>query len=226
MATLSSGIRDNHQRGSVGDFLKEKIRSDASLSFVSAYFTIYAFESLKPQLQNINHLDFLFGEPRFIRTLDPDKTDKKFFKIVDEKLELAKRLYQKQLAKECADWIRSKVDIRSLKQSNLLHGKMYHVRCDGVDDAIVGSSNFTVKGLGLGANSNPVGRISRYPNPDSIRNPKKRLTKIFTQELGSGRRYVDYQHAIMIAREIPDFKRIRRSDSFKRFALKVVGFRL
>jgi SNF2 family DNA or RNA helicase len=154
MATLSSGIRDNHQRGSVGDFLREKIRSDASLSFVSAYFTIYAFESLKPHLQNINHLDFLFGEPRFIRTLDPDKTDKKFFKIVDEKLELAKRLYQKQLAKECADWIRSKVDIRSVKQTNLLHGKMYHIRCDGVDDAIVGSSNFTVKGLGLGANSN------------------------------------------------------------------------
>ena len=154
MVPLTSGIQDNYRRGSVGDFLKKKIRSDASLSFVSAYFTIYAFESLKPQLQNINHLDFLFGEPRFIRTLDPDKTDKKFFKIVDEKLELAKRLYQKQLAKECADWIRSKVDIRSLKQSNLLHGKMYHVRCDGVDDAIVGSSNFTVKGLGLGVNSN------------------------------------------------------------------------
>ena len=72
----------------------------------------------------------------------------------------------------------------------------------------------------------PVGRISRYPNPDSIRNPKKRLTKIFIQELGSGRRYVDYQHAIMIAREIPDFKRIRRSDSFKRFALKVSGLEL
>ena len=74
--------------------------------------------------------------------------------------------------------------------------------------------------------SHPVGRISRFSNPDSIRNPKKRLTKIFTQELGSGRRYVDYQHAIMLAREIPDFNRIRRSDSFKRFALKVAGLEL
>jgi hypothetical protein len=63
-----------------------------------------------------------------------------------------------------------------------------------------------------------VGRISRFSNPDSIRNPKKRLIKIFTQELGQRRRYVDYQHAIMIAREIPDFSRIRRSDSFKRFS--------
>jgi SNF2 family DNA or RNA helicase len=154
MVTVSSGIRDNYQRGSIGEFLKKKIKARAKLSIVSAYFTIYAFEALKSQLLSIDHLDFLFGEPKFIRSLDPDKTDKKFFKIVDEQLELGKRLQQKQLAKDCADWIRSKVNIRSVKQSNLLHGKMYHVRCNGRDDAIMGSSNFTLKGLGLGANSN------------------------------------------------------------------------
>jgi len=66
----------------------------------------------------------------------------------------------------------------------------------------------------------------RFSNPDRIRNPKKKLTKIFTQELGSCRRYVDYRHAIMLAREITDFSRIRRSDSFKRFALKVAGLEL
>ena len=31
---------------------------------------------------------------------------------------------------------------------------MYHVRYSGSDDAIMGSSNFTLNGLGLGANSN------------------------------------------------------------------------
>ncbi len=72
----------------------------------------------------------------------------------------------------------------------------------------------------------PVGRITKCPNPDSVRNPKKRLTKIFTQELGTGRRYVDYWHALLIAIEIADFIRIRRSDSFKRFALKVAGMEL
>ena len=74
MATITSGIHDNHNRGPVGDFLKEKIQKDAELSIVSAYFTIYAFEALKDQLLNINHLNFLFGEPGFIRSLDPDKT--------------------------------------------------------------------------------------------------------------------------------------------------------
>jgi len=72
----------------------------------------------------------------------------------------------------------------------------------------------------------PVSRISRFSNPDSIRNPKKRLTKIFTQELGPRRRYVDYRHAILIAREIEDFTKVKRSNSFQRFALKVAGLEL
>jgi hypothetical protein len=111
MVSIVSGIHDNHKRGPVGDFLKEKIQKGADLSIVSAYFTIYAFEALREQLLHINHLDFLFGEPGFIRSLDPDKTAKKFFKIVDEHLELAKRLKQKQVARECADWVRSKVNM-------------------------------------------------------------------------------------------------------------------
>ena len=151
---INSGIRDNCNRGTVGDFLKDKISTDVDLSVVSAYFTIYAFAALKDQLKKINKLNFLFGEPKFIRTLDPDKTEKKYFKIVDENLEIVNRLSQKQIAKDCADWIRTKVDIRSIKQSNLLHGKMYHINNHGVNDAIMGSSNFTVKGLGLGEANN------------------------------------------------------------------------
>ena len=104
-----SGIRDNYHRGSVGEFLKEKIRSGSSLSIVSAYFTIYAFEKLKDQLVCIDGMRFLFGEPRFVRSPDPDKADKKQFKIEDEEISLGNRLEQKRLAKECADWISAKV---------------------------------------------------------------------------------------------------------------------
>jgi SNF2 family DNA or RNA helicase len=48
------------------------------------------------------------------------------------------------------------VDIKTIKQSNLLHGKMYHVASGGVEDAILGSSNFTVRGLGLGDGDNNI----------------------------------------------------------------------
>jgi SNF2 family DNA or RNA helicase len=148
-----SGIRDNHDRGSVGDFLEDKIKEGSTLSFVSAYFTIYAYNDLKNYLDKIESLRFLFGEPRFIRSLDPTKTDKKAFKIEDEGLSLSNRLEQKRVARDCAEWIKTKVEIRSLVKPNFLHGKLYHIDNKGVEKAILGSSNFTMHGLGLGEGS-------------------------------------------------------------------------
>ena len=152
----TSGIWDNHHRGSIGDFLRDKILEGSDLSFVSAYFTIYAYAALKEQLDGIEHLRFLFGEPRFIQSLDPDKTEKKAFRIEDDVLSLSNRLQQKRVAKECSDWLKSKVDIRSIIKPGFLHGKMYHIDNNGVQEAIIGSSNFTVHGLGLAASGNNI----------------------------------------------------------------------
>jgi phosphatidylserine/phosphatidylglycerophosphate/cardiolipin synthase-like enzyme len=154
-STSTSGIRDNYTRGIVADFLKSHIKEGSHLSIVSAFFTIYAYEALKDHLNRIGHMDFLFGEPRFVRSLDPDKTEKKAFIIDSAGLKLANCLQQKRIAKECADWIRNKVLIKSVKQTNFLHGKMYHISTNGVEEAILGSSNFTTHGLGLSvSNSN------------------------------------------------------------------------
>ena len=153
---LTSGIRDNHDRGTVGDFLKSKIENGSSLSIVSAYFTIYAFDTLKASLSGIDGLRFLFGEPRFIKNIGPEKTDKKAFKIEDEGLQLQNQLQQRPVAKACAKWMREKVQIRSIRESNLLHGKMYHIANNGVVEAIIGSSNFTVRGLGLSPTGNNI----------------------------------------------------------------------
>lgn len=151
---LPFGIRDNHSRGSVAQFLADKITSNSHLSIVSAYFTIYAYDALSKQMDNIERLHFLFGEPRFIASLDPEKTDKKAFQIEDEGLTLANRLRQKDVARRCAEWIKSKVDIRSIRHSNLLHGKLYHIDDGRREHALLGSSNFTHRGLGLAATSN------------------------------------------------------------------------
>jgi SNF2 family DNA or RNA helicase len=145
-----SGLRDNYSRGNVADFLREKIRVGSQLSVVSAYFTIYAYDALKSSLDSIHHLDFLFGEPTFLNRLDPNKTEKKSFFIDSGGLELSNKLQQKRVARECAAWIQEKVDIKTIKHANLLHGKMYRVANAGVEEAILGSSNFTVRGLGLG----------------------------------------------------------------------------
>ena len=154
--TRISGIWDNHRRGVIGDFLRERIRPGTNLSFVSAYFTIYAYAALKDQLDSIDRLRFLFGEPRFIQSLDPEKTEKKAFRIEDDALALSNRLTQKRVAQECAQWLQKKVDVRSIIKPGFLHGKMYHTDNNGVSEAILGSSNFTVSGLGLGTSGNNV----------------------------------------------------------------------
>ena len=154
---ILSSIRDNRDRGSVGQFLLNNIKDNSNLSIVSAYFTIYAYGKLKEKLNNINELKFLFGEPTFLKSLDPNKTNKRNFKIEDEKLviPIESRLTQKALAKECSDWIKEKVQIKSMIQPNFLHGKMHHIiQQNEVEKAAVGSSNFTVNGLGLGGRPN------------------------------------------------------------------------
>ena len=145
-----SGIRDNRHRGTVGRFLQDHIKDGSSLSIVSAYFTIYAFDALRSSLLGINDLRFLFGEPRFINRLDPDRTEKKSFIIDSGGLQLTNQLELKRVARECAAWIEDKVEIRSIQKENLLHGKMYHIDDTNREHAILGSSNFTVRGLGLG----------------------------------------------------------------------------
>ena len=152
-----SSIKDNYKKGSVGQFLVENIKAEADLSIVSAYFTIYAYHKLKNELDQINHLRFLFGEPRFLKSLDPTKTNKRDFKIEDDKIVIPteSRLSQKAVAKECSDWIRDKVAIKSMVKPNFLHGKLYHLNNpNGVQEAIMGSSNFTVNGLGFGGTPN------------------------------------------------------------------------
>ncbi|HAI70566.1 MAG TPA: ATP-dependent helicase [Gammaproteobacteria bacterium] len=141
-------LRDNHQRGTVGAFLQENIATGSSLSIVSAYFTIYAFAKLKSKLINIDGMRFLFGEPHFIKSIDPSKTEIKAFRIEEDGLKRLKdSLQQSPIAKDCADWIKQKVQIKSIRQSNFLHGKMYLMNNN--DAALLGSSNFTLRGLGF-----------------------------------------------------------------------------
>jgi len=152
-----SAIKDNHSNGSVGEFLQTVITSNSEVSIVSAYFTIYAYHNLKSNLDAIHQLNFLFGEPTFIKSIDPEKVNTRDFKIEDDKLviPLASRLSQKTMAKECGEWIREKTEIRSMVKPNFLHGKLYHIKQEsGIEKAIVGSSNFTVNGLGLGGSKN------------------------------------------------------------------------
>jgi superfamily II DNA or RNA helicase len=148
--TSISSIKDNRGHGKVGEFLKEVMAGGCKVSIVSAYFTVNAYQQLREELDSIESLRFLFGDPAYLRVKDEDKGQKNF-KLTDEGLVMAAQMQQRALAKACAAWLEKKADIRSLKRPNFLHGKLYHIaNTNRTEDAIIGSSNFTAQGLGFG----------------------------------------------------------------------------
>ncbi|NEJ64893.1 helicase-related protein [Rhizobium ruizarguesonis] len=149
-----SGIRDNRSRGTASDFIVERGIPSSNFSVVSAYFTIFAYDRLKTTLDNVKSMRFLFGEPRFLRDSDSAGLVPPAFSFDESGLRLVEQMRQRSVALRCAAWIRSCVEIRSVKRAGLLHGKLIHIDDGRRGHALVGSSNFTTNGLGLGNSSN------------------------------------------------------------------------
>jgi hypothetical protein len=76
-----SSLRDNHARGKAGEFVQAHLSSESSLSVVSAYFTVHAYHALKAELDRIQNLRFLFGDPQFINRLDKDNKESVLLKL-------------------------------------------------------------------------------------------------------------------------------------------------
>ena len=151
----STHVIDN-QRIKVFEYLKQRLKDSDAFYFVSAYFSIYGYELLEDELNRMGNVRFLFGDPTSVEDLDPGKKDPKSFTLTEDGLVPNHTLHQKYLAKRCAKWVsRDDVSIRSISQSNFLHGKMYLANAAGeTGSAVVGSSNFTKSGLGGSNRSN------------------------------------------------------------------------
>ena len=154
---------DNKTQGRVVDKLKEDLRTGTKVSIISAYFTIYAYEHLRKELQKIDGLRLLFSEPTFIKD---KKNINREFKLSGSyerglagdryEMSLKNELKQSEIAKECADWIRNKVEVRAYDEEYSLPQKMYLMENKKQESScIFGSSDFTSGGLGLVASSKP-----------------------------------------------------------------------
>lgn len=154
MPGFNTGIRDNRERGSAADFLRQTVKPGSQLSIVSAYFTSSAYSCLRHKLDSASKTRLLFGEPRFLSIADADSLVPPAFELTENGLTLSAQLRQRLAAKQCADWIRRSVEVRSVRAVGLLHGKMLHVHDGAREHALVGSSNFTVRGLGLAEHPN------------------------------------------------------------------------
>ncbi len=105
----------------LGDDLKKEIKSGSKLRIAASCFSIYAYAALKEELEKIDELKFLFTTPTFIdkQIGDKIKKEKREFYIpklsesglcgTEFELRLKNQMTQKAIARECAEWIRSKV---------------------------------------------------------------------------------------------------------------------
>ena len=109
-----------------GDDLKDSICRGAKLKIAASCFSIYAYEALKNELEQIDSLEFIFTAPAFVANEVTDKMAKQHreFHIPQRQreknlygsefeIQLKNKLTQRAISKECADWIRRKVLIRS-----------------------------------------------------------------------------------------------------------------
>ena len=106
----------------VRDDLGETIHRGSKLSIAAACFSIYAYQELKKQLDGVEEIRFLFTSPTFVQERTP-KAKREFYipRLNRERslygtefeIKLRNELTQAAIARECADWIRSKVSFKS-----------------------------------------------------------------------------------------------------------------
>lgn len=151
---------DNKQYGKVGDELRRNIHKGSKISIISAYFTIYAFNELYNELRKIDKMRFIFTQPTFVKkdskTLRQyyiDKDSEKNISGNEFEIKLRNKLNQANIAKECANWIKEKVEIKSFRQANPAQQRLIYI--DNKDDSIAinGSVDFTTDGLGFTSSS-------------------------------------------------------------------------
>lgn len=150
-------ILDNRRNGKVGEAIKEAIKPGSRLSFISSCFTIFAFDKLKEELAKCEKLRFLFIEPAFIKGNLKETREYYISRTNREKnlsgnefeLKLKNELTQSSIAKECAEWLKDKAELRSLNNTTVEPIKLYHIENNDNQVAIQGNSDFTAEGLGF-----------------------------------------------------------------------------
>lgn len=115
----------------LGDDLKAQIKPGSKVRIAASTFSIFAFEALRNELEKVSELEFIFTSPSFATAKVTDKLRKErreFFipnggaesSLYGSEFEvrLRNKMTQRAVARECADWVRRKVQFRSNATGN------------------------------------------------------------------------------------------------------------
>ncbi|HPJ51288.1 MAG TPA: DEAD/DEAH box helicase family protein, partial [Proteiniphilum sp.] len=156
----------------LGDELTKTIEKASKLSIASASFSIFAYQELKKELQAIDELRFIFTSPTFLK----EKTNKEKREFYIPQLNRERSLYgtefevrlrnelsQKAIARECAEWIRQRVQFKT----NTTHDQMggfIHLRQEE-EVAYAPVNSFTTVDLGKEKGNQMFSLINRIAAP-------------------------------------------------------------
>ena len=172
---------DNKGQQRLGDALARSIDDGAKLSIISSYFTVFAYGELKEELSKLEEVRFLFSEPTFVKRM-ADAKDPREFELARRsrergiggtglELTLRNNLNQRAIARECAEWIRSKGTFKSAKRTNTVQpGGTYVVENLEQDDhGFMGAAaDFTQEGLGYERRPDTVMGVSHYEGTTEV----------------------------------------------------------
>ncbi len=141
----------------------------------AASFSIYAFEALQKELEQVDELRFIFTSPTFNK--EQAKKQKREFYIPklnrertlygsDFEIKLRNNLTQRAIAKECADWIRRKVRFKTNTSQMNMPGFL-NVKTDEELYTYMPFNEFTTTELGCERGNNIFQLIQRLPSPVS-----------------------------------------------------------
>ena len=167
-------IIDNINKTMKDDLIKE-IKKNSKISIASACFSIYAYQELKKQLDNIEQLRFIFTSPTFIKE-KVEKEKREFYipRLSREKslygtefeVKLRNELTQKSIAKECAEWIKEKVIFKSNTTNENMAGFM-NIETKDKKITYMPIQGFTTVDIGCERGNNFYNMINKIDAPYS-----------------------------------------------------------
>lgn len=165
-------IIDNINK-TVKEDLQESIRRGSKMSVAAACFSMYAYQELKKQLEQVDEFSFIFTSPTFVK--ERAEKEKREFYIprlnresslygTEFEIKLRNEMTQRAIARECADWIRRKATFKSNTTGENMGGFMT-VASKEEQVAYMPVNGFTTVDLGCERGNNSYNMVNRIEAP-------------------------------------------------------------
>ena len=160
------------------DDLRQTVTRGSKIEIAAASFSIYAYEVLKEELEQIDELRFIFTSPTFIKAKNESKEKREFYipKLHRERnlygsdfeIKLRNELSQKAIARECADWIRRKARFKTNITERMMNGMLNVKNSDNESFTYMPFNEFTTTEIGVGRSNKIPQLITKFPSPLAV----------------------------------------------------------